>query len=99
VLYFLGGGGIDKFSNFLPYRNKGNTTVTAGSDTFLGYPGLPLTAAQAGDKSIFYHYEGGLGLDFNISAAHMFVESKFVSVTTTNGPSRYFPIVAGFKFY
>jgi hypothetical protein len=99
VLYFLGGGGIDKFSNFLPYRNKGNAIVTAGSDTYLGYPGLPLTAATAGDKSIFYHYEGGLGLDFNVSAAHMFVESKFVSVTTTNGPSRYFPIVAGFKFY
>ena len=99
VLYFLGGGGIDKFQNFLPYRNRSNQTVSAGKDTYLAYPGVPVTAATAGTKSIFYHYDAGLGLDFNVAAAHMFIESKFVSVTTTNGPSRYFPIVAGLKFY
>jgi hypothetical protein len=99
VLYFLGGGGIDKFQNFLPYRNKGNAIVTAGKDTYLNYPGLALTPAAAGDKSIFFHYDAGTGIDFNIGPAHMYVEGKFVSVTTTNGPSRYFPVTAGFKFY
>ena len=99
VLYFLGGGGIDKFSNFLPYRNSSNTIVTAGKDTYLAYPGIPLTAASAGDKSLFYHYDAGLGLEFSGGPAHLFVESKFVSVNTTGGPSRYFPIIAGFKFY
>ncbi|MDB4890121.1 MAG: hypothetical protein JWL61_1976 [Gemmatimonadetes bacterium] len=99
VLYFLGGGGINKFQNFLPYRNKSNAIVTAGSDTYLQYPGLNLTATQAGDKSIFFSYEGGLGMDFNAGPAHMYVESKFVQVQTTGGPSRYIPIVAGFKFY
>jgi hypothetical protein len=99
VLYFLGGGGIDKFQHFLPYRNKGNVIVTAGENTVLNYPGLNLTAAQAGNKGIFYHWDAGTGLDFNVGPAHMYVEGKFVQVQTTAGPSRYFPITAGFKFY
>jgi hypothetical protein len=99
VLYFLGGGGIDKFTDFLPYKNSSNTIVTAGSDTYLNYPGIPLTAATAGDKSLFYHWDAGTGLEFSAGPAHLFVESKFVSVNTTGGPSRYFPIIAGFKFY
>lgn len=99
VFYILGGGGIDKFSDFLPYRNTDNAIVTAGSDTYLSYPGLTLTAATAGDKSLFYHYDAGLGLDVNAGPAHMYLESKYVSVTTTNGQSHYFPIIVGFKFY
>ncbi|MEP6729954.1 MAG: hypothetical protein ABJE10_04910 [bacterium] len=99
VLYFFGGGGIDKFSDFVPYRNSSNAIVTAGSDTYLNEPGVTLTAAQAGDKSLFYHYQAGTGLDFNAGPAHLFLEGKFMSVTTTNGPSRLFPVIAGFKFY
>jgi hypothetical protein len=99
VLYFLGGGGIDKFSNFLPYRS-GTTTVTAGKDTYLAYPGIPLTTATVGDKSLFYHWDAGIGFDLSAGpSAHMFVESKFISINTTNGPTRYIPVVAGFKFY
>lgn len=99
VLYFLGGGHIDKFQNFLPYVNHGGRVTTAGGDTYLNYPGLNLTAAAAGDKSIFYGYEGGTGFDLNVGPAHMYAEGKFVQVQTTGGPSRYFPIVVGFKFY
>ncbi|MEP6618354.1 MAG: hypothetical protein ABJE47_03525 [bacterium] len=99
VIYFLGGGGLDKFSDFLPYRNSDNAIVTAGSDTYLQYPGNVLTATTAGDKSLFYHYDAGFGLDFNAGPAHMYLESKYVSISTTNGNSHYFPIVAGFKFY
>lgn len=99
VIYFLGGGGLDKFSDFLPYRNSENAIVTAGSNTYLSYPGSTLTTTTAGDKSLFYHYDAGMGLDFNAGPAHIYLESKYVSISTTNGNSHYFPIVAGFKFY
>jgi hypothetical protein len=99
VLYFLGGGGVDKFQHFAPYRNKAGTIITAGENTVLNYPGTTLTAAAAGNKGIFYHWDAGTGLDFNLGPAHMYVEGKFVQVQTTGGPSRYFPVTAGFKFY
>jgi len=35
VLYFMGGGGIDKISDFIPYRNSDGKVVTAGEDTFI----------------------------------------------------------------
>lgn len=98
VLYFLGGGGIDKFTDFLPYRNDDNKIVTAGESTILNYPGLTLTAATRGDKDWFWHYEGGLGIDFDAGPAHMYVESKFQTINTINGNSHLIPIVAGFKF-
>jgi hypothetical protein len=99
VLYFFGGGGVDKFQNFLPFRNKGGKIVSAGNNTYLAYPGIGLTAATAGTKGLFYHWDAGAGFDFNVASAHMFVESKFIAVNTTNGPTRYIPITAGFKFY
>ena len=98
VLYFLGGGGINKFSDFLPYRNTDNKIVTAGSNTYLVYPGLGLTVVTAGDESWLWHYEGGLGMDFDAGPAHMFVESKFQTINTHNGNSHLIPIIAGFKF-
>ncbi|MEO6435213.1 MAG: hypothetical protein ABIP55_05570, partial [Tepidisphaeraceae bacterium] len=39
VLYFLGGGGITKFQNFLPYTSRDNKVVNAGGDTYRTYPG------------------------------------------------------------
>jgi hypothetical protein len=99
VLYFLGGGGIDKFTDFLPYVNTKNVVVTAGKDTYLNYPGRPLTAATAGDKSWFWNYNFGGGLDWNVGPAHMYVESKYTAISTTGGKSHYWPITAGFKFY
>ena len=98
VLYFFGGGGIDKFSDFIPYRNTDGKIVTAGDATYLSYPGLTLTTATRGDKSWFWHYEGGLGLDFDAGPAHMFVEGKYASINTINGNSHYIPVIAGFKF-
>jgi hypothetical protein len=98
VIYFLGGGGIDKFSDFLPYRNTDGKIVTAGESTILNYPGLTLTTATRGEKDWFWHYEGGVGLDFDAGPAHMFVETKFQTINTTNGNSHLIPVVAGFKF-
>ena len=109
ILYVLGGGGIDKFTDFLPYRNSEGKIVTAGKDTYLAYPGLQLTAGNGpattgtvgftGDKSSFYHWDVGGGLEFNVAGAHMFVETKYKTISTTNGNSHYFPIIAGFNFY
>ena len=104
VLYFMGGGGLDKFTDFLPYRNSSGNIVSAGGDTFLTYPGLPLstTAGAAnfsGDKTLFFNYNAGAGLDFNAGPAHIYVETKYTTINTTKGNSHYFPITAGFKFY
>ena len=99
VIYLLGGGGLDKFNTFLPYKNTDGRTVTAGKDTYLSFPGIPLTTATAGTKSMFYHYEFGAGLDVNAGPAHLFVETKYSTVNTVNSSSHYWPTVAGFKFY
>lgn len=95
VVYFLGGGGIDKFTNFNPYRAKKNTvTVTAGKDTYLSYPGLNLTAAQAGTESTQFHYQGGAGMQLG----RFFMEAKYVSINTKGANSVYVPIVVGLNF-
>ena len=104
VLYFMGGGGLDKFTDFLPYVNSDNKTVTAGGDTYLAYPGLLLSTTSTaanfrGDKTLFYNYNAGAGLDFTALDLHFYVESKFTTINTTNGNSHYFPITAGLKFY
>jgi len=96
VIYILGGGGIDKFSDFNPYRTglNNNTIVTAGSDTYLNYPGTTLTAAAAGDKSLFYHWDVGGG----IQLSHFFIESKYVSINTNGDASKHIPILVGLNF-
>jgi hypothetical protein len=101
VIYIMGGGGIDKFTDFLPYLNSENKMVVAGGSTFLNGTGgaIKVTAAQAGDKSLFFNYNAGLGIDFNAGPAHMYVESKYTTIMTTNGNSHYWPISVGFKFY
>jgi hypothetical protein len=99
VVYVLGGGGIDKFSNFVPYRNTDGNIVTAGGNTQLTTPGLGLSAGTAGDRSMFYHWDVGGGLAFNILGAHAFVETKYVSISTTGGHSRYLPIIGGLQLY
>jgi hypothetical protein len=99
VIYILGGGGIDKIMDFLPYRNTDNKIVTAGEETYLTYPGLTLTTATRGTKSTFFHYEGGAGLDVSLGGLHTFVETKYSTLNTVNGNSHYWPTVIGLKFY
>ena len=92
VLYFLGGGGLDKFSNFLPYQAGGGVTVTAGSNTvapstagppypFNG-PSVAVTTANRGTKSLFYHYDFGAGLELGRGSTRFFTEAKYVSINT-----------------
>ncbi len=103
VVYILGGGGLDKIFDFIPYRNSDNKVVTAGSSTQLSsatvYPALGVTAASRGTKSMFFHYEGGAGLDVTLGGLHAFVETKYSTLNTTNGNSHYWPTIVGLKFY
>jgi hypothetical protein len=102
VVYFLGGGGFDKFDGFIPYVNSDGVVVTAGDNTFVGTAPSPLlgvTTANRGTSSMQYHWEGGLGYDMNVGPAHMFIESRYVSIGTNNGRSHYLPSLIGFKFY
>lgn len=96
VIYFLGGGGFTKFSNFLPYQANGRV-VTGGSNTFptvafpppggtgvASGPPFTVTAANRGTKSIFYNYNVGGGLEFGAGAVHLFTEAKYVTINTTD---------------
>jgi hypothetical protein len=94
-IYFLGGGGIDKFTDFTAYRTNDapRTLVTAGKDTYVG-AGSYATAATAGDKSLFYHWDAGGG----IQLGKFFIEAKYVSVNTTGDQTAYVPITIGLNF-
>ncbi|CAN5916541.1 hypothetical protein BH11GEM1_BH11GEM1_01610 [soil metagenome] len=104
VVYIMGGGGLDKFTDFLPYVNTEGKVVTAGGDTYLTYPGLPLSTTSTaanfrGDKTLFYNYNAGAGLDWTAFDLHWYVESKYTVINTTKGNSHYWPITVGLKFY
>jgi hypothetical protein len=96
TIYFLGGGGIDKFTDFNPYRTGTNnqTIVTAGKDTYMSYPGVPVTTTSAGDKSMFYHWDFGGGF----TLGHFFMESKYTSINTNGANSKHIPITVGINF-
>jgi len=99
VIYFLGGGGADWFSNFLPFRNSDGTIVTAGGDnTFLTFPGLGLTVVTAGDGGTFWNWNFGGGLDVKTGPLTWYVESKYTTINTNNANSHYWPITIGLKF-
>ena len=99
VLTAMVGGGFDKITDFLPYRNTDGKIVTAGSETFLNYPGIPLTTATRGTKSSFFHYDAGGSLDVTAGPAHLFVEGRYLTINTVNGNSHFWPLIVGLKFY
>ena len=92
ILYFLGGGGIDKFSNFLAYQADG-ITATAGSDTYApftagpppqrGGPAVQITSTNRGGKSLFYHYDAGAGLELGRGDVRFFAEAKYMTINTS----------------
>jgi hypothetical protein len=100
VFYVMGGGGLDKISDFLAYRNSSNQIVTAGENTFLGTQGgVTVTTTTRGSKSLFFNYNAGAGLDVNLFGLHWYVESKYTTINTIGGNSHYWPIIVGLKFY
>lgn len=93
-IYFLGGGGIDKFTDFTAYvTNTDRTLVTAGKDTYTG-SGSYASSSQIGDKSLFYHWDVGAG----IQLGKFFIESQYVSINTDGDNTAYVPLRIGLNF-
>ena len=83
VIYLMGGGGIDHLSDFNNYTNTDGKLVTVG-------------ATGSGTK---YDYNVGAGIDYTLGGLHFFNEGRYVTINTDGGPSHYWPILMGLKFY
>jgi hypothetical protein len=105
TIYFLGGGGIDHFSDFIPYVNTDGKIVTAGSNTFLGIqssvPPFNVVLVRSTDDNSdwFWNYNFGAGLDWRSFGLTWYVESKYTTINTHGGNSHYWPITIGLKFF
>jgi hypothetical protein len=94
VIYFLGGGGIDWFSDFAPYRKQDdNTIVTAGSNTITNFPGFG-NVVSTDDSGTFYHWSVGGGVQFG----GLFIESQYKSINTNGASSMHVPVLVGWNW-
>ncbi|CAN5262024.1 hypothetical protein BH09GEM1_BH09GEM1_25590 [soil metagenome] len=87
VIYLMGGGGFDHFSDFNTYVNTEGKAVTAGT---------PTAGNSSGTKA---NYNFGAGIDYTLGGLHFFNEGRYVTSNTDGGPSHYWPILMGLKFY
>jgi len=105
TIYLIGGGGLDKFDNFIPFVNSDGKIVTAGGNTFIGIqsPTPPfniLLVRQTDDNSDwFWNYNFGAGIDWKTFGLTWYVESKYTTINTHNGNTHYWPITIGLKFF
>ena len=93
--YVLGGGGLDWFSDFTPYRTteRPSLLVVAGDKTYRGAGSAAPGTSRLEDKQL-YHWDVGAG----IQLGRFFIESKYVAINTTNKNSAYVPIIVGLNF-
>jgi len=95
VIYFLGGGGFDWFTDFVPYRKQDDgTIVTAGDKTVTGIRGFPAVVISDDGGSTFYHWSVGGG----VQLGGFFVESQYKSINTDGASSMHVPILAGWNW-
>ena len=96
VVYFLGGGGFDWFTDFVPYRKQDDgTIVTAGDKTVVtGIRGFPVVVVDQDGGGTFYHWSVGGG----IQLGGFFVESQYKSINTDGASSMHVPILAGWNW-
>jgi hypothetical protein len=94
-IYFLGGGGFDWFSDFIPYRKLDNsgTIVTAGSKTVTTVPGVPVAVVSDGGST-----KGHWSLGGGVQLGGFFIESQYKSINTTNGNSNHVPVLVGWNW-
>jgi hypothetical protein len=94
-IYFLGGAGLDWFSDFTPYRTteRPPQIVTAGSDTYTGVGSVQRTTTGLSDDQL-WHWDVGGG----IQLGKFFIESKYVAINTDNKSSAYVPVRIGWNF-
>jgi len=95
-IYFLGGGGIDKFQDFTAYRTteRPSVIVTAGEDTYTGAGSVVGPTYKFEDKSLFYHWDVGGG----VQLGRMFIESKYMAINTTGKNTAWVPVLIGLNF-
>jgi hypothetical protein len=102
VFYVMGGGGWDKFSDFIPYRNVDGRIVVANQNTNVSNPvatSLGVTAASLPSGSNNWDWNVGAGLDWTLLGLHWFGETRYVAINTTGGNTHYLPSIIGLKFY
>lgn len=92
VIYLLGGGGFDHLSGFNNFINSEGKTVSAGATGGVG----PTGTGSSGSK---FDYHAGAGIDYTLGGLHFFNEGRYVVINTDGGPSHYWPILWGLKFY
>jgi hypothetical protein len=94
-IYFLGGAGLDWFSDFTPYRTteRPSQIVTAGSDTYTGAGSVVRATTGLSDDQM-WHWDVGGG----IQLGKFFIESKYVAINTENKSSAYIPVRIGYNF-
>jgi len=94
-IYFLGGAGLDWFTDFTPYRTteRPPVIVSAGDNTYRGTGSiLPGTSTLSSDQ--LWHWDVGGG----IQLGKFFIESKYVAINTTGKNSAYVPVRIGWNF-
>jgi hypothetical protein len=94
-IYFLGGAGLDWFSDFTPYRTteKPSKVVTGGSNTYKGAGSVVPSNANISDDQL-WHWDVGGG----VQLGKFFIESKYVAINTDNKSSAYVPVRIGWNF-
>jgi hypothetical protein len=96
-IYFLGGAGLDWFTDFTPYRTteRPSQIVTAGDNTFTGTGSVIVNNTTLGkNSSQLWHWDVGAG----IQLGKFFIESKYVAINTENKNSAYVPVRIGWNF-
>ncbi len=101
ILYAMGGGSGAHMTDVVPFLNNEKQAVSAGTNVPPFGANASLTAAQRSNtKSMNWGYNVGGGLEIDLGAAHMFVETRYTALSANNtGSIHYFPLVAGFNFY
>jgi len=96
-IYFLGGGGFDWFSDFIPFIQSDGTIVNAGSKTVTAGTlpsGLPVAVITTDEGGTFGHWQLGGG----VQLGGFFIESQYKSISTNNGNSNHVPVLVGWNW-
>ena len=57
------------------------------------------TAVAGNSSGTKVNYNVGAGIDYTLGGLHFFNEGRYVTSNTDGGPSHYWPILMGLKFY
>jgi len=93
-IYFLGGGGFDWFSDFVPFIQSDGSVVTAGDKTITGIPGFPTTFVVSSESSTHGHWSLGGG----VQLGGFFIESQYKSISLDGGNANHVPVLVGWNW-